>query len=302
MMFSELYSIYYNTVAKIISSAIEGDLTDKEMRRIIMENAYAESMLSIFPSLKEQRWQLIKDDLSTPIKHNPDMPLTNLQKSWLKAIMNDSRIRLFDISTDGLDTVDPLFLPEDYFIYDRSGDGDNYEDEGYIERFRFILNAVRNNIPLKIEMLSRYGESVNMSLMPEHLEYSVKDDKFRLIGSKGGCRTTVNLSRIISCEKTDYVDYKSCIPSEKYAKKVTLELKDERNALERIMLHFAHFEKEAAKLDDTHYRITLTYDKEDETEIVIRVLSFGPFVKVSEPESFKNLIKERLRRQKSCGL
>lgn len=302
MMFSELYSIYYNTVAKIISSAIEGDLTDKEMRRIIMENAYAESMLSIFPSLKEQRWQLIKDDLSTPIKHNPDMPLTNLQKSWLKAIMNDSRIRLFDISTDGLDTVDPLFLPEDYFIYDRSGDGDNYEDEGYIERFRFILNAVRNNIPLKIEMLSRYGESVNMSLMPEHLEYSVKDDKFRLIGSKGGCRTTVNLSRIISCKKTDSVDYKSCIPSEKYAKKVTLELKDERNALERIMLHFAHFEKEAAKLDDTHYRITLTYDQEDETEIVIRVLSFGPFVKVSEPESFKNLIKERLRRQKSCGL
>lgn len=302
MMFSELYSTYYNTVAKIISSAIEGTLTDKDIRRIIEENAYAESVLSIFPSLKEQRWQLIADDLSTPIKHKPDMPLTNLQKSWLKAIMSDSRISLFDISTDGLDTVEPLFLPEDYFIYDRSGDGDNYEDEDYIKRFRFILNAVRNRTPLKIEMLSRYGEIVSMCFMPERLEYSVKDDKFRLIGSKGDCRTTVNLSRIISCEKTDSVDFRSCIPSEKYAKKVTLELMDERNALERVMLHFAHFEKEAEKLDDTHYRVTLTYDKEDETEIVIRVLSFGPFVRVTEPESFKNLIKERLRRQKRCGL
>ena len=40
----------------------------------------------------------------------------------------------------------------------------------------------------------------------------------------------------------------------------------------------------------------------DETEIVIRVLSFGPYVKALEPESFVNLIKERLISQKSCEL
>ena len=39
-----------------------------------------------------------------------------------------------------------------------------------------------------------------------------------------------------------------------------------------------------------------------ETEIVIRVLSFGPYVKALEPESFVNLIKERLISQKSCEL
>ena len=43
-------------------------------------------------------------------------------------------------------------------------------------------------------------------------------------------------------------------------------------------------------------------DRFDETEIVIRVLSFGPYVKVLEPESFVNLIKERLISQKSCEL
>ena len=43
-------------------------------------------------------------------------------------------------------------------------------------------------------------------------------------------------------------------------------------------------------------------DRFDETEIVIRVLSFGPYVKVLEPESFANLIKERLISQKSCEL
>ena len=48
--------------------------------------------------------------------------------------------------------------------------------------------------------------------------------------------------------------------------------------------------------------IKLRSTKDDETEIVIRVLSFGPMIKVIAPEHFENLIKERLIKQKSCGL
>ena len=44
------------------------------------------------------------------------------------------------------------------------------------------------------------------------------------------------------------------------------------------------------------------YDKEDETEILIRVLSFGPMLHVVKPVAFINLIKGRLSDQKSCGL
>ena len=43
------------------------------------------------------------------------------------------------------------------------------------------------------------------------------------------------------------------------------------------------------------------YDKDDETEMVIRILSFGPMIKVVQPEHFINLIKERLRKQKKLG-
>ena len=42
--------------------------------------------------------------------------------------------------------------------------------------------------------------------------------------------------------------------------------------------------------------------KDDETEIVIRILSFSQMVKVVEPNSFIDLIKDRLLKQKSCGL
>ena len=81
-----------------------------------------------------------------------------------------------------------------------------------------------------------------------------------------------------------------------------IELYDGRNALERVLLHFAHFEKEAQRLDEKHYRVTINYRQDDETELVIRVLSFGSFIKVTEPERFVGLIKKRLEMQKSCGL
>ncbi|MDE6956829.1 MAG: hypothetical protein K2O96_01850, partial [Lachnospiraceae bacterium] len=42
---------------------------------------------------------------------------------------------------------------------------------------------------------------------------------------------------------------------------------DQRNALERVLLHFAHFEKRAKKIDDERYSVMVNYDKEDETKI-----------------------------------
>ena len=82
---------------------------------------------------------------------------------------------------------------------------------------------------------------------------------------------------------------------------LVFELFDGRNALERALLHFAHFEKEAERLDGRHYRVRVSYNKEDETELVIRVLSFGPFLKVVEPEAFTELIRNRLRQQQMLG-
>lgn len=301
MIFSELYSTYYNTVAKIITAAVKGELTDKEIFRLISDNAYGESMLSVVPAIKEEHWQLIDVNYATPLKHEPVMPLTNLQRSWLKAILNDPRIKLFGVSVEGLEETEPLFLTDDYCIYDQYSDGDNYEDEDYIRRFRIILSAVRNCSPLKIEMLSRHGVRIEKTVNPLNLEYSLKDDKFRLISTVGRVRYTINLSRIISCKCAEHLHNEETL-NKTYVKRLTFELTDERNALERAMLHFAHFEKAAVKLDDRHYQVTISYDSEDETEMIIRILSFGPFIKVISPESVVNLIKERLKKQRNCNL
>ena len=149
---------------------------------------------------------------------------------------------------------------------------------------------------------NRRGGTRNVCVIPEYLEYSEKDDKFRLITSGTRHPVTVNLGRIVYCRSFGGSFMDQGGRKRNSNRSVTLLLTDKRNALERAMLHFSHFEKQAVKIDDENYRLTLKYEKEDETELVIRILSFGPMVKVTEPYSFVDLIRQRLVMQKGCGL
>ena len=76
-----------------------------------------------------------------------------------------------------------------------------------------------------------------------------------------------------------------------------MELYDTRKALERAMLHFSDMEKETVFLGEGHYRIKLKYRASDETEMLIRILSFGPVLRVTQPESIAELLRGRIERQ-----
>ena len=300
MIFSEIYGAYYHTVSAILSEAITQALSEDQLRNIVTEYAFSESIVSIPAALKEGRWQLLNADGTTPIKHKPSMPISHLQKQWLKAVSCDPRIRLFGDMDLGLDDIKPLFLPSDVILFDKYSDGDDYSDEGYIARFRLILDAIRNKYPLHIRTLNRKGGPLDLTVLPKRLEYSEKDDKFRLIGF-GQSMSTINLGRILSCEPSDK-PFSITHENSDHARPrmVIFELTDQRKALERVLLHFAHFEKTAEKISDDKYLITVHYDKEDEIELVIRILSFGPMIRVTAPPHFIDLIKKRLKDQKSC--
>lgn len=297
MIFNEIYSAYYNTVAQIVTHIIKDGAKEKDLQKIVNQYAFGESVLTILPALKSGKWQLVKEDMTTPLEHAPTMPLTTLEKRWLKAISLDKRINLFGINFDGLDDVEPLFTEEDYYIYDKYGDGDPYEDCSYIERFKVILEAINNKLPIKAEMINRHGKTIYVKCIPVRLEYSEKDDKFRVYTS--GCRfiTVMNLARITKCHIYQGEQLIKSVEPPVKTDVVTLDILDERNALERVMLHFAHFEKHAECLGKRRYRLCIHYNSDDETELVIRILSFGPMVKVVEPDSFIDLVKEKLKKQ-----
>ena len=301
LIFSELYSAHYNTVAAILTKALEPNVTEKDLQNEVLKNAFSESVLTILPSLKDGKWPLLNEDFSSILKSKPTMPLTILQKRWLKAISIDSRIKLFGIEFPDLDDVEPLFTTDDYKIYDKYLDGDNFDDEDYINNFKLIYSAIKENKPVKVTMINRKGKEIWVRFYPKGLEYSIKDDKFRVLAD--GCKfKQFNLGRIKTCKYYTGDGPWNEKPYEDEIKEVTLTITNKRNALERAMLHFAHFEKRAEKIDDIHYTLHLKYYGNDETELVIRILSFGPFVKVTEPQHFVNLIKERLISQKSCEL
>ena len=359
MIFNELYSAYYNAVAAILKDALQKtqETGKRKISEIVNDYAFGESFITIEKSLQDGSWPLLRD--GKPVIDNPPaMPLTLLEKRWLKAVSLDPRIRLFGDTLPEFPDVEPLFRPGDFTVFDRYADGDDYEDENYVRRFRLILHAIQTRTPVGFNVLNRHGKISYFTAQPEYLEYSEKDDKFRVINS--GCRygEVVNLARIVSCKESDKTlgdgaggkksfmgrnsasaaegpVEKPAKPFEKTADKISdktatvvLEVTDERKALERVLLHFAHFSKEAERLDtkpdsenpsaygakpdsenpsahgakpassSNRYRVTIEYDPDDETEMVTRVLSFGPLVKVTAPDRFAELIKERLLRQK----
>ncbi len=302
MIVSEFYSVYYNTVAAILSDIIDGEHSEKELQKIVSERAFGGSVLKIIPSLKTEKWQLVHPDMTTSLEHKPTMPLTTLQKRWLKSISLDPRVKLFGVEFPNLDDVEPLFTSEDYHVYDKYSDGDPFEDEEYIRQFRIILEAIRNDSQIKFEMVNRKGNTMFVRCRPVRLEYSEKDDKFRLITAGWRSVSTVNLAKIKSC--VPYTGERQAIGKEKAViyDTITVKICDERNAMERFMLHFAHFEKQAEKLDRKHYLVKIKYAHDDEPEMVIRILSFGPMVEVLGSESFRKLIIEKLKKQLNCGL
>ena len=301
-MFHEIYSAYYQTIAKILTRVQEGEYSPEELEQIVTQTAFGESTLTILPSLQKEKWQLLTSDRRTPVIHPPTTPMTLLQKQWLKALTLDPRFRLFGLELPGLEEVEPLFTPEDFLLYDQYGDGDPYEEEGYIARFRVILQSIREKRPIHLQIYNRKGNPFWIRGYVKHLEYSEKDDKFRLFLTDRRNDNIINLARIRQCKLLP----PGAVPFYRERRKGQLELilriREERNTLERCLLHFAHFKKRVEQIDRLRYELHLFYDREDETEILIRILGFGPFVEVLEPESLREQIIERLKLQKSCEL
>lgn len=302
MLFSEIYGNYYNTIASILDSAVEKPVTSAEIRKIVDEKAFRESVLTIPDELSANgRWPLIDEAGKSILTKETYMPLTVLQKRWLKALLLDPRIRLFNPNMEGLEEVVPLFEPDDFVYYDQFSDGDPFEDEQYISTFRIILKALKNHRSIKVLYKQKNDSEKWMTCNPIRLEYSLRDDKFRLISSTKSKVSTINLAKVLACELGDAFNEEDLKVELHEKRKVELLLRDERQALERVMLQFSIYEKVTERLEDDTYRFVLTYEAEDEIDLLIKILSFGPNLKVVGPDSFVKQIKERLLMQKSCG-
>lgn len=314
-LFSEVYGCYYEVVAEILRSV---PLSRRQVEALVARRGYGESTLELVPKLLEENaWPLLEERdglLRSRLDRPPALPVTALERAWLKALLEDPRIRLFLTDEQlehlgrALSSVEPLYRQEDFFYFDRYLDGDAYADEGYRRRFRHILAALREGTFLKLV----YGPPKSQVRAGHHrplrLEYSAKDDKFRVYTAKAWHGVfqgyhILNLSRIMdvepSTERCDSpLDLESWRRRHRCEEPLLLRVSRERNGLERFMVEFSSYEKQSEyDAGSDACVVRLWYQKDDETEVLIRILGFGPVVRVLGPERFVAQMRERVRRQ-----
>lgn len=313
-LFSEIYSCYYQVLRHLLLN--QSSMTMSDIRTRICEEGFEESMLSIIPKLESGAWNLFTKDGDLYLSRlSPSFmtPLSDLEKSYLKALLSDSRIGLFlapqqlDSLNDMLASVAPLWKPEQIYYYDRFAGGDPYDDETYRHNFRLLLHAQKNRQYVDIDYNSPKGSRLHHHYVPARLEYSVKNDKFRLLalkhtGNQKMRLELLNIARIQSVRLTEKtfappVDLNALIQDSYYKEPLRLRIVNERNALERAMLHFANYEKNTVKIDENTYECLIYYNQNMETELLIEVLSFGPMLTVIGNDKFLALLKDRLERQ-----
>lgn len=322
-IFSEINGAYFRTAAKLLEIRSRS-ITDSDIYTAVKKYAFRDSVLflpaKLIPSKNNSDWGLLKKEKDgySPVTANPPpCILTAIQKAWLKAILADPAIKLFltDDEYAGLwerlSDITPLYRNEHFRFFDRSTDGDPCGSPEYIKYFQTVLAGIKRGQALRIKYISGKNTEKEAVLLPLKIEYSPKNDKFRLLGRNAdhgrlGNGIIINIGRIVSAvplkkyfkEAADPQTTEKIFKMRRAAAPVTVLVHNERNAPERFLMEFASYEKHI-ECDTESGELTaeIYYDRNDETELLIMLLSFGAAVEIVSPEDFRSKAAYRVRKQ-----
>ncbi|MDT2525622.1 WYL domain-containing protein [Enterococcus raffinosus] len=293
-LFSEINSLYYQLMTKILQT-----VSLEQQQQLLEQNGFKETPFEMANYLKdsEESWHLLKEHQSILKKSPQPFPLTKLEKAWLAAIQRDPKFNCLGEDFD-LETIEPLFDWQDYHYFDQFVSEDRFE-KNYIKIIQQLLESIQEKKMVSLTYQSaKKRTSTEHLFLPLKLEYSTKNNKFRVLGRRKSNSSWKEV--VFNCSNIQHVSpTKESFPNDIVQMNTELcyivcELKDERSALERATFHFSNYRKTLERLDKSLYRMTIFYEKKDETELLINVLSFGARVKVIKPDHFVDLIKHRL--------
>ena len=95
-IFSEIYNCYFQVVKSLLQTTLP--FTKAQLSTQINKLGFEESAIYLLPKLFDEKWGFFTEKNGTVTSRlSPDffVPLSNLQKSYLKTILLDEKIRLF---------------------------------------------------------------------------------------------------------------------------------------------------------------------------------------------------------------
>lgn len=308
-IFHELYGRYYQNMARIL---LETPCTREVIERIVKEQGFEESLLFLLPQVTGiEGWNLLEqqDQLwYSKLLYEPYTPTTQLERRWLKAQLNDPKVKLFLSEelikqfSERLQDEEELYSKEDFDFFDRNKKGDPYEEEAYQKAMRTVLMGMYRRTELEItdqEKKERY--------LPLQMSYSMREDLFRLYAvSKRDllndqmtilCMSKVKKVEILQERTIPEIDLQRWLKEHREKKPAIVRVSDERKALDRFMIQMTDYEKKTEEKEDKKVDVHIFYRPEQKEELLERFLAMGPMLEVIEPQELRLEIEKRIRDQ-----
>lgn len=294
-LFHEIYSDTCRTVGERIYKVITGEQTD--------------GLFDIFSLTRVNVISNIYDLI----------PLTDVETQWLQNILKHKLARAF-LTPKEIDYIESRLTKANWFdIYDSSTVAlldqhsddmleqfysatiareyddaqNNYDDPDLGIIIRKMMQAICENKVVRILYKSQYDNVSQWEFVPYCLEYSKRDNRFRVKSVIRNRKTkkwikvrTFNIDGISKFTLTNetvsecIIDSKVNLYNSKDGEKKELDIFFSDVCADQILTEFSCYKKTCVRWGNGRYRMTLTYYKEDYAEIVIRLLGYGSLISV----------------------
>lgn len=308
-VFHELYGRYYQNMARIL---LETPCTRDVIEKIIKEQGFEESLLFLLPQVTGiEGWNLLEQQEQlwySKLLYEPYTPTTQLERRWLKAQLNDSKVKLFlseELIKQFLERLQEekeLYRKEDFDFFDRNKKGDPYEEEAYQKVMRTVLRGMYKRTELEIT-----DQNKKERYLPLQMSYSMREDRFRLYAvSKRDilqdqmtilCMSKIKKAEILPERTISEINLQKWLKEHREKKPVIVRVSDERKALDRFMIQMTDYEKKTEEKEDKKVDVHIFYRPEQKEELLERFLAMGPMLEVIEPQELRLEIEKRIRDQ-----
>ncbi len=326
-LFHECKNRYFRLVFHILSLAKDG-LSKEQVIKLIDDGEYDEKVIGkdfkTFQGLllneydDQDNFNLLKEKegLFYPIINhsmNQNIPgrFTIVEKQWIKRLIEEPMVKVLLGDTlvlkleEALDDVNRIGNID---MIERTYKANNDVSIDYLkfhDDFHKILQGIVENKPIRYSNVDKWGNRYENKLsLPIRIEYSLKDDKFRIsmYSLEENRPIMVNLHTIEQVElvhdmkpNIDKEEVLKLLKENKYAKEpIVLEVTDERAAMERCFMCFSGFERTSRTLGDNKYEIKLNYYTFEEDDVIRKLIALGPFVKVISPQRVIDVVVSKI--------
>ncbi|OOM05886.1 WYL domain-containing protein [Clostridium saccharobutylicum] len=328
-LFHEYKNKYFHLVFRILNLAKNGLYKD-EIIRLIENEEYDEKVIgkdfktfegmllnqyskeANFNFLEEregQYYSILNNEDSIPLK----VRFSKLERYWFNGMIKEPVVQ----SLLGKETLEKL----ETALTDVKEKGSNkvieftnkvqndfdIDLEKSTKDFYIILEGIINEKPIIYSNVDKNGNEYNNQLaIPIRIEYSLKDDKFRasLYSLEENRSIMVNLHTLKEVKiahnfnsKVKREDVLKKLKEKKYSEvPITIELEDIRGAMERCFMSFSSFERNSRTILKNKYEIDIYYYTFEEDEVVRKIMSLGPYVKVKSPGRVREIVIDKIKK------